>query len=125
MPWSNSKDPEPPAATQKEATPEIKRSPESPASSQEKLLDRSTTPPPQERSPGTHLYKTGDTHSTVRDVQLATTRESPHTPSGEDPLPPAPAHPNYGGKPLTNATREETPTTTRELTHSATREEPS
>ena len=46
MPWSNSKDPEPPAATQKEATPELKRIPESPedplriASSQEELLQQ-------------------------------------------------------------------------------------
>ena len=37
MPWHNSKDPERPAATQKEATPELERSPESPAESQEEL----------------------------------------------------------------------------------------
>lgn len=46
----------------------------------------------------------------------------PHTMSGEG-LPPT--HCNYQGKPLTNAAREDTPTTTRELTHTATREESS
>ena len=67
MPRHNSKNPEPPAATQKEATPELKRSPESPASYQKELSQQIEIRSEHNETGAPHHHKRGARHTSLQE----------------------------------------------------------